>query len=267
MKNLLIIIALNIFLFGYELQKPKIYEENMEINNWLMSEKLDGIRAYWNKKELLTRNGNKINAPKWFLEQLPDFELDGELWTKRDDFENIQNIVMDKNPSLKWKEITYNIFEVPNQKGDFFYRLEKVKQYIKKNNPAHLKVIEQIKIKNKEHLENYLEELISKKAEGIIIKNPKSEYFTGRSSNILKVKKFSDMEGEVIGINISSKTKVLKSLKIKLFDGTTFNLGGGFTKEQRESPPKIGEIITFKYYGFTKNGKPKFASFLRVRKD
>lgn len=174
---------------------------------------------------------------------------------------------MDKNPSLKWKEITYNIFEVPNQKGDFLYRLEKVKQYIKKNNLAHLKIIEQIKIKNKEHLENYLEELISKKAEGIIIKNPKGEYFTGRSSNILKVKKFSDMEGEVIKINISSKTKVLKSLKIKLLDGTTFNLGGGFTKEQRESPPKIGEIITFKYYGFTKNGKPKFASFLRVRKD
>jgi DNA ligase-1 len=42
-------------------------------------------------------------------------------------------------------------------------------------------------------------------------------------------------------------------------------LGGGFKKEDRLNPPKIGEFVTFKYYGFTKNGKPKFASFLRVR--
>ncbi len=75
------------------------------------------------------------------------------------------------------------------------------------------------------------------------------------------------MEGEVISINISKKTEVLKSLKIKLFNGITFNLGGGFTKKQRENPPKVGSIITFKYYGFTKKGKPKFASFLHERKD
>ena len=56
-----------------------------------MSEKLDGIRAYWDGKELLSKNGNKIYAPNWFLDKLPPFDLDGELWTKRDDFENIQN--------------------------------------------------------------------------------------------------------------------------------------------------------------------------------
>ena len=55
-----------------------------------MSEKLDGIRAYWDGKEFRSKNGNKIYAPSWFLDNLPPFELDGELWTKRDDFENIQ---------------------------------------------------------------------------------------------------------------------------------------------------------------------------------
>ena len=89
-----------------------------------MSEKLDGIRAYWNGKELLSKNGNKIYAPNWFTKDFPPFELDGELWTRRDDFESIQNIVLDTNPSSKWEEITYNIFEVPNEKGNFDKRLE-----------------------------------------------------------------------------------------------------------------------------------------------
>lgn len=232
-----------------------------------MSEKLDGIRAYWNTKELLTRKGNKIYAPKWFIKSLPNFELDGELWTKRDDFENIQSIVMDKKPSKKWKEITYNIFEVPKQKGDFLSRLELAQKYIEKGKLQHIKVIKQIKIKNKAHLEEFMNEIINKKGEGVIVKNPTLKYFQGRSLNILKVKNFSDMEGKVIAINISQKTGVLKSLKIKLENGVTFNLGTGFTKKQRENSFTVGTIVSFKYYGFTKNGKPKFASFLRVRED
>ena len=75
------------------------------------------------------------------------------------------------------------------------------------------------------------------------------------------------MEGVVVGINISSKTKLLKSLRVKLENGTIFNLGGGFTKNERKNPPEIDDIVTFKYYGFTKYGKPKFVSFLRVRED
>ena len=64
-----------------------------------------------------------------------------------------------------------------------------------------------------------------------------------------------------------SENKRLKSLIIKLKDETIFNLGGGFTELERVNPPKIDDIVTFKYYGFTKNKKPKFASFLRIRKN
>ena len=119
LRILISIIVSYSFLFSLELQKPKIYKKEMNIKNWFMSEKLDGIRAYWNGKELLTRKGKKIHLPKEFLKNFPNFELDGELWTKRNDFENIQSIVLDKTPSKRWKEITYNIFEVPNQRGIF----------------------------------------------------------------------------------------------------------------------------------------------------
>jgi DNA ligase 1 len=260
---LLILILTN--LYTQELQKAKIYDESIHnINNWYMSEKLDGIRAYWDGENMYTKNGNKIYAPNWFVKNFPKFELDGELWTKRDDFENIQNIVLDNIPSSKWNEITYNIFEVPNEKGNFSKRLEKLSNYLKIHKNEYLKIIPQIKCKNKSHLNSYLQELLDKKAEGIIIKNPDLEYFIGRSENILKVKKFYDDEGIVIGINY--KDKKFKSLIIKQKNGVIFNLGGGFSNKQRLNPPKIGDTITFKYYGLTKNNKPKFASFLKIRK-
>ena len=264
--RLLILVFLYLNLYSYELQKAKIYDKSKHnITNWYMSEKLDGIRAYWNGKEFISKNGNKIYAPIWFTKDFPPFELDGELWSKREDFENIQNIVLDETPTTKWNELTYNIFEVPNENGNFDKRLEKIKLWLEKNPNKFIKIIPQKICKNESDLDNYLKELIDKKAEGIILKNPNLDYFTGRNENILKVKKFYDEEGLVIGLNYSREGK-FKSLKLKLENGIIFNLGGGFSNMQKENPPKIGDIVTFKYYDLTKNDKPKFASFLRVRK-
>lgn len=264
--SFIILILSSLLAFAVELQKPKVYEDQ-NINGWVMSEKLDGIRGYWDGKELLTRKGKKINVPFWFTKNFPSFELDGELWTKRNDFENIQNIVMDEKPSKQWNEITYNIFEVPNSEGDFLNRLEKAKNWFEKNPNKYLKIIEQIKVKDENHLNKFLEEIIALKGEGVIVKDPTQPYHTGRSPHILKVKKAQDMEGVVIGININRETTLMKSLKLKLDNNVTFNLGTGFTNEQRKNPPKIGEVVSFKYFGFTNKGKPKFASFLHVRKD
>lgn len=253
------------FLFSFELQKPMVYQEyNKEYDSWLMSEKLDGIRAYWNGKELISKNQNKIYAPSWFTKDFPPFPLDGELWTKRDDFENIQSIVLSKNDDKGWENISYNIFEVPNQNGNFYERLSFLELYLKKNPNKYIKIIPQFPIKNSKNLNDFLNKLIEAKAEGVIIKNPNLDYFTGIDSNILKVKKFLDDEAEVIALNLRDDG-TLKSLSVKLKNGTIFNLGGGFSNKQRENPPKIGDIVTFKYYGFTKNAKPKFASFLRIR--
>lgn len=262
----LLLFLLFINLYSSELQKAKIYDKSKHnITNWYMSEKLDGIRAYWNGKEFKSKNGNKIYAPDWFTKDFPNFELDGELWSKRDDFENIQNIVLDEKPTSKWNEITYNIFEIPNENGNFDKRLEKIKSWLEKNPNKFIKIIPQKICKNESELNNYLKELIDKKAEGIILKNPNLDYFTGRNENILKVKKFYDDEALVIGLNYSKENK-FKSLKLKLENGVIFNLGGGFSDIQRKNPPKIGDVVTFKYYDLTKNNKPKFASFLRIRK-
>jgi DNA ligase-1 len=109
----------------------------------------------------------------------------------------------------------------------------------------------------------------SRGGEGVIVKNPNMPYQTGRSAHVLKVKKARDMEGVVIGIN-KGKGKyqnAMGSLTLKLENGVIFKLGTGFTDLVRNNPPVVGTTVTFKYHGFSKNGVPKFASFLRVRAD
>ena len=259
----------SVFATQLSLQKATVYGGDEEIAGWYMSEKLDGIRGYWDGEKLLTRKGKIINAPKWFVQNFPPFELDGELWSSRKSFEFIQSTVLDKSPSESWEKITFNIFEVPNTKGNFESRLEKAQQWFNKNNNEHVKIIPQIVCTGKKHLEEFLALIESKGGEGVIIKNPGQEYHTGRSPHILKVKNSNDMEGIVIGIN-KGKGKyenMMGSLTIKLENGIVFNLGSGFSDFERKNPPKLNSQITFKYYGYTKNGIPKFASFLHIRKD
>lgn len=250
------------------LQKANIYSDQ-NISGWMMSEKFDGVRAYWDGKKLLSRQGQSINAPEWFTQKLPPFELDGELWTKRGDFENIQSIVMDKTPKPEWSKIKYMIFEAPHAEGDFSKRLEQAQRYIQEQNLIHVAVIEQKICKNKKELDTYFQSVIAGGGEGVVIKDGSKAYFEGRSDSVLKVKLAEDMEAKVIGYkNGSGKfTGMMGSLQVELEDGTQFLIGSGFSEVQRKNPPRIGEMVSFKYFGFTKNGKPKFASYMRVRKD
>lgn len=48
---------------------------------WWMSEKYDGIRAYWDGKDFWSRSGRTMPVvPDSFKKGLPDVGLDGELW-------------------------------------------------------------------------------------------------------------------------------------------------------------------------------------------
>ena len=230
-----------------------------------MSEKLDGIRAYSNGKVLLSRSGKVIHTPTYFTNNFPPFEIDGELWTKRGDFENISSIVRKNSPTKEWQEISYHIFEVPNAKGNLFERLDKVKPYKSKI----LKIIKQKTIKDKAELKSFLKEIEDKNGEGIVVRNPKAPYINHRTNQALKVKSFKDSECEVLGYtNGKGKFKGLVGAIIcKLSNGIEFKVGSGLTLKDRQNPPKIGTMITFKYQNLTKYKKPRFPVFLRCRSE
>lgn len=245
----------------------KTYDETQDVTGWLMSEKLDGMRAIWDGHTLKSRQGNRISAPDWFLAGLPPFELDGELWTKRNDFENIISIVRQQTPDDRWQSITYNIFEVPNQSGGLLARLSVLENYLTEHPSAFVKIIPQTTVSSSNQLKSELAIISQLGAEGLVVRKPDTEYHSGRSDDDLKVKRYQDAECTVIAHKEGKGKNTGKTgaLKCQLESGRTFYIGSGLSDQQRESPPPIGTIITFKYFGFTKNDLPRFPVFMRVR--
>ncbi|MCR4942725.1 MAG: DNA ligase [Campylobacter sp.] len=243
--------------------------KGQDVSGWLASEKLDGIRAYWDGKKLLSRSGKIIAAPSEFTAKFPPFELDGELYSKRGDFQRIQSIVMDKTPNIQaWKEIKFYIFDVPKQSGGLLVRLEKIKDFLKQKPNENIKVIQQKYIKDKDELLLFHDYIVKIGGEGVVVREPNVDYIVGRNDLNLKFKNFKDDECLVVGINQGKGKNSDKMGSITCQkDEKLFKIGSGFSDEDRHNPPKIGEIITYKYQNLTKKGLPRFPIFLRVRKE
>jgi len=243
-------------------------QKNNDVTNWLMSEKLDGVRAYWDGQALFSRNGKKFAVPDWFIKDFPEFELDGELWTRRGDFEHIVSIVNQQQAHDGWQEISYQIFEVPNAKGNFEQRLDKLKKYLHQHPSSFIKVIAQHICSGATHLKSFLAEVEQLGGEGVVVRDPTPLYHTGRTHTSLKVKSFQDAECKITAYK-AGKGK-LKGLTGALFcqmgNKKVISIGSGLSYKERENPPAIGSIITFKHHGYTSKGNPRFPVYLRVRK-
>ena len=106
----------------------QVYRHQVDVSQYLVSEKLDGVRAIWDGESLRFRSGKTINAPAWFVEGLPKRALDGELWLGRGSFERLSGIVRRDTPSdSEWRQVRYMIFELPQAAGTFEQRAAKIR--------------------------------------------------------------------------------------------------------------------------------------------
>lgn len=248
---------------------PRVYTDGIDVRGWLMSEKLDGVRGYWDGRQMRSKNGNLLYPPPAFTRKLPPFPLEGELWGGRGTFEKTVSIVTKQQPHDGWLELQFAIFDVPRAPGGFLQRLQRASDWLHKHTSRFAFVIEQKPIRGSDELKVELKRVEALGGEGLIIRKPDALYTTGRSREILKVKSYSDMEAVVIAhVAGSGRNRGrLGSLLVELPDTTRFRIGTGFSDEQRINPPPVGATITFKYYGLYASGKPRFPSFLRIRTD
>ena len=252
------------------LQLATKYQKYSAIENYWLSEKLDGVRGYWTGKQLLTRSGNLLSPPRWFIEGWPNIAMDGELWSARGEFEQISACIRRKNSDGGcWKNLKLMLFDLPDQTGDFSQRITIMQQLIQETSSAHLAMIPQKKLTSNADLYALLEQVVQQNAEGLMLHLASGHYQPGRSKNLLKLKKFQDAEARVIA-HLPGKGKyqgLLGAIKVQTPDGVIFKIGSGFSDLQRQQPPKIGSIITYKYTGKTQRGVPRFASFLRIKNE
>lgn len=243
------------------------YQGEVDIQQYLVSEKLDGIRARWTGTHLITRNGNIIHAPHWFTENWPDQVLEGELWTQHGEFERIASIVLRRQPDERWRTVTMRLFDLPDEDRVFADRVRKMSDVVRAANSPYLRMIPQRVFTSVEAMERHLDEVIASGGEGLMLHHKQSIYQHGRNPHLLKLKRYEDAEAKVVA-QLPGKGQfkgMMGSLLVKTLDGTQFKIGSGFSHNERLNPPPPGSWITFKYYGLTRNGIPRFASFLHIR--
>ena len=250
------------------------YKSGIDVTQYLISEKLDGVRAIWDGKKFHTRQGNEIHAPAWFTKDFPKIPLDGELWMARGQFDALSGAVRKDVPiDAEWQKITYHIFELPNAEGTFEVRAKRIIEIVNKaqnnNKVQQLKVVVQFRVKDETELNLRLKKMVKNGGEGLMLHRADAEYVTGRNAALIKLKPLFDAEATVVAHTLGrgKYTGKLGALVVETPDGIRFKLGTGFTDAQRENPPKIGSLVTYTYRDKTKNSKPKFASFLRVRNE
>lgn len=256
----------------------KISEQEIQkknFNGYLMSEKLDGIRGIWEAGKFKTRQDNPIHTPSYFTYNFPSFKLDGELWIARAKFDEVSALIRSGSlDSSLWKSVTYNVFDVPNACEEFKLtpctlsnRLKVLERYLQQNPNPYIKIIKQIPIKDQEHLKEFYKDIIFNKGEGVVIRKDFAPYEKGRSKNALKLKPYEDAECKVIAYT-EGKGKFqgkIGALLCQMPNDRVIKIGSGLKDKDRENPPKIGSIVTYKFNGLTKNSLPRFPVFLHIR--
>jgi DNA ligase-1 len=242
------------------------WDSATDLKDWWMSEKLDGVRAYWDGSQFLSRQGNTFHAPEWFVKDLPSTPLDGELWIDRKAFQRTVSVVRRQDKSEHWKEVRFLVFDAPQQHGGFEERIEFLDDFFRSTPCDHAEMHAHQICKGTAHLKRELSRVEKLGGEGLMLRQPNSQYEIGRSFTLLKVKSFQDAEATVVD-HAPGKGKHkgrLGALVVQLDDGTQFSVGTGFSDKQRESPPAIGSAITFRYQELSDGGVPRFPSFVRA---
>jgi DNA ligase 1 len=246
-----------------------VWNPSIDPTGWWMSEKYDGLRGYWDGRKLWSRQGNIIHAPDYFLAELPrDVALDGELWIGHGKFEETISIVRSETPDDRWKRVHFMVFDAPQAKGTFEQRMQLLRATFPQDN-RFVRVVVQECCQGVAQLLAERDRVVRLGGEGLMLRQPESVYEAGRSPTLLKVKPYDDAEATVIAYE-PGKGKFagkLGAVRVRTDDGREFSIGSGFTDAQRESPPPVGTVITYRFRGLTAKGLPRFPSYLRVRQD
>lgn len=231
------------------------YSEKRDTTNWLWSEKLDGVRAEFFNRKLVSRNGKPINAPSWWVDKLPDLHLDGELFCGRGKFQQTVSFVRKKVPiSSEWEKVSYIAFDCMNHPEDQFH--------------LRLSTIPDNGLRLAHHLikdiSEHFNSVLAIGGEGIMLRNPCSAYERKRSWNLLKLKPELYSTVTVIGYvnGLGKHTGRIGSLICATSSGKQFHVGTGLTDEQRQNPPKTGSKIKIAYQELTMDGIPRFPVYL-----
>jgi len=252
------------------LTQAHVYQGEADLSRYWVSEKFDGVRAYWDGQDLISRHGNRFDVPAAFTRGFPEQPLDGELWMGRGTFSRMVGLINrhDTGPE-HWRDVYYMVFDLPRAAGPFDDRLRTLRRLLNDHDNPHLRLVRQLKVPDRAALNRRLDKVIKAGGEGLMLHRGDAPYRSYRSTDLLKVKPYQDAEARVVA-HLPGEGRLkgkMGALLLETDGGQHFRLGTGFSDAQRADPPPIGSLVTYKFYGRTRHGLPRFPSFLRVRQE
>lgn len=244
------------------------YQGHENLSDYWLSEKYDGIRGFWDGRQLLSRNGKVFNPPAWFIKDWPSAAFEGELWAGRGQFEQAASVIQRKQaPDTAWRTLRFMVFDAPTLKQAFTERIRRYQGLVQQIGQPWVKAVAQSQAQTHSALKALLHKTVQAGGEGLVLHRGNSLYQGGRTSDVLKAKLQDDAEARVVSheVGLGKHAQRTGALWVQTPQGLRFKLGTGMTDAQRENPPAVGQWVTYSYRGLTDKGVPRFASFVRVR--
>ena len=256
------------------LMLAKVYHPGIDLSDYWVSEKYDGLRGYWDGQQLFTRGGERVQAPVWFTAGWPSTPLDGELWAGRGQFAKATSTVRQQTPNdAGWRAMKFMVFDVPAQGGPFTERITALNAAVAQIGQPWVVAVVQARATTHAALLAQMHRIVKAGGEGLVLHRGASLYTAARNDDLLKVKPHEDAEARVLG-HQPGQGKYNGMLGALLVEsvasgnaaapGVRFKIGTGLSDAQRRNPPPVGSVVTYRYRGLTDAGVPRFASFVRV---
>lgn len=256
------------------LMLAKVYHPGIDLVDYWVSEKYDGLRGYWDGHKLLTRGGELVYAPPWFTAGWPTTPLDGELWAGHGQFERASSTIRQHVPDdSAWRGIRFMVFDMPAHGGQFTERLSALNATVAQIGQPWVVAVPQTRATSHAALQAQMRKVVKAEGEGLMLHRGASLYTATRNGDLLKVKPHEDAEAVVVG-HQAGRGKFAGMLGALLVEtvasgnaaapGVRFKIGTGLAEADRHNPPPVGTVVTYRYRGLTDAGIPRFASFLRV---
>jgi DNA ligase-1 len=252
------------------LMLAKVYHDGITLADYRVSEKYDGVRAYWDGHALWTRHGHRIHAPAWFTAGWPAHALDGELWAGLGRYTAAASAAARDVPDNDaWRSLRYMAFDLPAHPGSFDERAQALAQLLRPASATTAQPVQLRRVPDHASLQALLRETVQAGGEGLMLHRGAAPYRAERSNDLLKLKEQLDAEATVIG-HLPGKGRHqgrVGALLVQTPQGLRFRLGSGLSDAERDRAPALGSQVTYRYSGLHPNGAPRFASFVRLRAD
>jgi len=234
----------------YDYRNPRGY--------W-MSQKVDGCRAVFDGENFISRSGKIFPAPAEMKEAMPKgVLLDGEIHGGIGTFQATVGRIRRGD----WHGLRYAIFDVIN--AELFEARQATLKALQL--PAWCEVLTHTRCASEDHLDRYEAAILDKGGEGVMLRKPQSLCQHKRSSDLLKLKRSQSAEAVVIDhAKGHGKHAGRCGAIVAEYQGKLFKLGTGLSDEQRDNPPKAGELVTFSFFELTRGGTPRFPVFVATR--